>query len=261
MISQGDWIMLWSPNSVELLLINGETKRVPGLGVIDTERFIGKSYGSKTNMGRESYYLLRPSLRHGPDFIKRGPQIIQPVMTSVMIHQCDIKCGDMVVEGGAGSGMLSAALLQAVGTEGRVYTYEIKREHLDIAEGNVKSLGFESSWIPRIGDVTRDVEEREVDALVVDIPQPWEALNTAVTVLKGGGVFLAYVPTTNQVERIYNTLKTHHFEDLESSEIFQRKMVVTDGGVRPSFQSLGHNGYVVRGTKTENTQARVDNPA
>ncbi len=255
MISQGDWIILWNPDSAELLNVSGETKRVPGLGIVDTKRFVGMPYGSSIDLGRQSYHVLRPSLRQAPEFMRRGPQIIQPIMTSVIIHKCDIKSGDRIVEGGAGSGMLTAALLRAVGDRGRVYTYEKVEEHLEVARFNVETLGFGASWVPRVGDVTGDLEERDMDAFVVDIPQPWDALETAGRVLRGGGAFLAYVPTTNQVERTHNAMRALGFQDLECSEIIERTMVVNDGGIRPSFKGLGHNGYIIRGTKT------VGNPA
>ncbi len=251
MIKKGDQIMLWSPKSVELIKVDGKTKRVHGLGVVDTGKFVGRSFGSKVNLGRDVYHLVKPSLRYAPEFMKRGPQIVQPMMASVIIHECDIGCGHRVVEGGAGSGMLSTALLRAVGTQGKLYTYELEEEHLRIARKNVESLDLQESWIPRIGDVTKDVEEVGVDAFVVDIPQPWDALHMAKKALNAGGAFLAYVPTVNQVERTYNHLIDRNFIDIQCSEVFQRNMLVTEGGVRPSFDSLGHNGYAVRGTKSE----------
>ncbi len=240
---------------MELLQVTGETKRVRGIGVVDTGKFICESLGSAVNLGRDTYHVLKPTLRHGPEIIRRGPQIVQPIMASVIVHKCDIGCGDKVVEGGAGSGMLSAALLNAVGNQGKVYTYELEKDHLKIARENVRSFGYEDRWVPKIGDVTKDVVETEVDAFVVDIPQPWDAMDLVIGALKKGGSFLAYVPTVNQVERTYKEMLDRIFIDIECSEVFERKMVVSEGGVRPSFDGLGHNGYVVRGVKTDETRS------
>ncbi len=245
--------MLYSPGRVEMVLVSGDTKKIPGLGVINTDRFTEKSYGDKIKLGRNSYCILKPSLRHAPEGIKRGPQIVQPFMCELIAHMADISCGDAVVEGGAGTGMLSAALLRRVGENGRLYTYELRDEFLNLAESNITSLGLRGSWRPKVGDITKDVEEGNINAFIVDIPDPWEAIDMAVEALTGGGAFVAYVPTMNQLECVYNGLEEHVFTDINCREILDREMVVTQGGVRPSFQGLGHHGYAVRGTKSVDT--------
>jgi tRNA (adenine57-N1/adenine58-N1)-methyltransferase len=62
--------------------------------------------------------------------------------------------------------------------------------------------------------------------------------------LKMGGHIACYSPTMNQVEKTVNTMRTHGFIGIKTMETIQRKIAVGEGGVRPSFDALGHTGYV-----------------
>ncbi len=241
--------MLWNAEEKILVVVDGEVKRIPGLGVVNTEKLVGSRWGDEISFGSKSYRMLQPSLEHAPELIKRGPQIIRPYMGSLIIHNCDISCGDIVVEGGAGSGMMSAMLCNAVGSTGKVHTYELRDDHLRLAKSNIALLGLQDRWSPIRGDVTKDVKERDVDAFVVDIPEPWETLKMAHICLKDGGYLAAYIPSVNQMERVYLQMCENGFADVRAFESIMRNMVVSEGATRPSFDMLGHAGYVVIGRK------------
>jgi tRNA (adenine57-N1/adenine58-N1)-methyltransferase len=63
--------------------------------------------------------------------------------------------------------------------------------------------------------------------------------------LRNGGRFCAYVPNTNQLEEVVRQLNKRGFVEIRSYENMQREMVVHDRGVRPSYETLGHTGYLV----------------
>ena len=241
--------MLFNDSEKYLVVADGEVKKIPGLGVVDTDKLMGRPWGVEVAFGSRIFLLLQPDLDNTPDIIKRGPQIIRPYMGALIVHRCDISCGDVVVEGGAGSGMMSTVLCRAVGTEGRVHTYEIREDHLRLARSNIELLGFHENWNPVLGDVCKDVEERDADAFVVDIPEPWLALDMVLATLKNGGHFAAYIPSMNQMERVHVEMQKAGFADVRAFENIQREMVVSEGTTRPSFEMLGHAGYVVVGRK------------
>ncbi len=256
MISLGTRVMLWDREEKYVLLVNGEVQKIPGLGVVNTQRFTERDWGDVMDMGRKSFRLLKPRLEDVPELIKRGPQIIQPHVGALIAHHCDISCGQKVIEGGAGSGVMSASLCRAVGPAGKVYTYEIREEHLKLATSNMAKLGNRGNWIPIHGDVTRDVSERDVDVFVVDIPEPWNALGMASVCLKKGGYFAAYVPTVNQLQRVYLEMAEHDIMAIKAFENIHRDIVVSESGVRPSFEILGHTGYVAVGLKGSGVKER-----
>lgn len=250
MIKKGDKIILYSENDTKVIHVDGEIKRVSGIGVIDTSRFIDKEYGSRMQLGRKSYFLLYPTLKDMPELYERKAQVILPHIGAQIALHCDISNGDKVVEGGAGSGFLSSVLLRAVEPDGEVITYEIREDFKEVAERNIEKFDLKGNWTAKLGDVTKDVKETEVDAFIIDIPEPWKALKMAEKSLKKGGYFASYVPTTNQLERIVKDMRDNNYIAIKSFETLEREMVVNEGGVRPSYTMLGHTGYVTVGIRT-----------
>ncbi len=250
MIKKGQKIMLWNPKNSIMTFVDGETKKIKNLGIIDTERFIGMNIGEKMTLGDEKFYLLKPAMEDIPNIFRRGPQIIQPEFASLIVQKLNISCGDRIVEGGAGSGALTSVLLSTVGKDGRVTTYEINDLHAALAKKNVKMMDMVKNWDIVVGDVRYDVDEKDLDAFFVDIPEPWGALDMAEESLKPGGRFGGFVPTTNQLEKTIKEMRSRGYIRVKGFESFVREMVVHEGGVRPSFETLGHNGYIAVGIKT-----------
>lgn len=249
MIEKDNVVVLWNEEDMQLCEVDGQTKKISGIGIVDTERFIDAEWGESVELGRNEYRLLKIALDDIPDLIKRKAQIIQPRIGALIAHHCNISCGDRVIEGGAGSGVLSSVLLNKVGPEGKVYTYELREDFLNVARNNLQSLKMDEAWEGKLGDVTTDVEERKVDAFVIDIPEPWTALDMADKCLKNGGYFAGYMPSTNQLEKTVKEMKNHNYIDIKSFESIEREMKVSGKGVRPSFDLLGHAGYVTVGVK------------
>ncbi len=250
MVANGDKLLLWHPKKIFMIDADGETKKISGLGIVDTSKLVRKDYGEKVKLGRREYVLLQPAAKYLPEIFNRKAQIIIPRVAAQISHYCDVKCGDTVVEGGSGSGMLTAILARSVGPNGHVFSYEKREDHLGTAEKNLQRIGMSNRITFTRGDITEDVKETNVDAFIVDMPQPWDAVPMANEALKGGGFFAAYIPTTNQLEKVYKTMKEEGYIDLKAFESLERDIHVGERGVRPSFDMLGHTGFIAVGRKT-----------
>ena len=86
--------------------------------------------------------------------------------------------------------------------------------------------------------------EKQLDSIVIDIPNPWETVEHSWKALKVGGYFCSYSPLISQVEKTVNELHKHNFIEIKTIENIQREMVVSTHGTRPSFNMLGHTGYL-----------------
>jgi len=177
--------------------------------------------------------------------IERKAQMLTSKDIAMIIHLCDVRSGSRIVEGGAGSGALSIALLASVGEEGQVTTYEIREDFAEIAKRNVEMTSLTGAWTLKMGDICKEIEEKDLDALLIDIPNPWDCVGTAKQALRAGGRFCAFVPNVNQVEKAVHALRDNGFSDVRAVETMQRDLVVHEGGIRPSFDMLGHTGYLV----------------
>ncbi|UCG69348.1 MAG: tRNA (adenine-N1)-methyltransferase [Thermoplasmata archaeon] len=233
------------------MIIKDEIQKIKGLGVYNPKELIGKDFYERIEIGGRKFMIFAPSIYDKISAMERKAQIILPKDGMFIVFYCDIKSGDRVVEGGAGSGALTILLANSVRPKGRVISYEKREDFIKIAKKNLVSAGLNDFVEFKRGDVTETINEKEVDSVVLDIPNPWDALNNAIAVLKLGGHIACYSPTVNQVEKTVKEMKDLGLEGVKTLETMQREMVVGDRGTRPSFDTLGHTGYVTIGRKVK----------
>jgi tRNA (adenine57-N1/adenine58-N1)-methyltransferase len=181
--------------------------------------------------------------------IERKAQVISPKDGFTMPHYLDISCGSRVIEGGVGSGALTIVLLKSVAPAGRVYSYDLRDDHASVARRNIARAGLEDCWDLKIGDISTASLEEDVDAAVLDMPDPWNAVGNIIRALRHGGHLCCYVPNANQLETAVRAMRDTGFRELFLVENLQREMVVHNGGVRPSSEMAGHTGYLAFGRK------------
>jgi len=223
--------------------------KIHSLGVVDGSRIMGMDDGSSVSIAGHEFTVFRPGTADLMESVERGAQIVTPKDAASILMNCDIRSGDTVIEVGAGSGALTTALLRTVAPSGRVHTIELRRDYADRAARNVRKAMLETNWSCQVSDAKEAKTDVIADAFVMDMPDPWNAFGNLLKNLRPGGRLCAYVPNTNQVEETVNALRARSFHDVRVIENIQREMEVHPGGVRPSFASLGHTGYMVFGRK------------
>jgi tRNA (adenine57-N1/adenine58-N1)-methyltransferase len=232
----------------EKLLITADmgARRVRGMGVLDTGALVGSRLGTVVSIGNRRFIIMRPSIIDRIDTLTRKAQIVMPKDSAHILMQCDIISGKRVAEAGSGTGALTAAIANAVLPDGRVYSYDIRLEFLKAAQENVISAGLDCACEFKTGDVCAPggIREKDLDAVVLDIPEPWRALDNAWAALRPCGHLACYSPTVNQVEQTVRALFDQKFVGVRTVETLQREMLVVEKGIRPSFEMLGHSGYL-----------------
>lgn len=233
------------------------TYKVKGIGVANLGKLLGVAYGESVTVAAKDYITIRPSIIDLIETLERRAQIVLPKDSAFIILHCGIKPGSRVVEGGSGSGALTLALAGAVAPDGIVVSYDNREEHQTVARRNIERAGLAGIVEWKEGDVTETIGETGVDAVVLDIPEPEKAIPHALKALRPGGHFGAYVPTANQVERVVKALREAGFKHVRAIELIMREMEVSDGGVRPSFDMLGHTGYICLARWTGHANGKV----
>jgi tRNA (adenine57-N1/adenine58-N1)-methyltransferase len=252
MIKENDIVVLLDEKGKKILLkIEKGMKKIRKLGVFNPDRLKGKQIGEKTMIGNRGFIIMKPSIVDKIETINRKAQIILPKDSSLIMLYCDVKNGSKVIEAGVGSGALTIALANLVRPGGKVISYEKRNDFADFAKRNIENAGLGEYVDIKIGDVTESADEKNVDAVILDIPNPWDAVSNAYNALKICGHFCAYSPTMNQVEKTVKTLRKHNFIQIKTFENLQREIVVGERGVRPSFDMLGHTGYVTFARKAK----------
>jgi tRNA (adenine57-N1/adenine58-N1)-methyltransferase len=246
-VGLGDRIVLLGEDGRKhALTVEPGARRVEGLGVVDPASLAGAAFGAAVPVGNRRFLVLRPSLLDRIETLDRKAQIILPKDAAHILVECDISAGRTVVEGGAGSGAMTTALAWAVRPGGRVVTYDIRAEYLRQARRNVERAGLDDACSFKEGDVATPgvIAERDADAVVLDIPEPWAAFDNAWEALRPCGAVACYTPTVNQVEQAVRALRERRFIEVRSFEVLRRGMEVVEKGIRPSFEMLGHSGYL-----------------
>ena len=251
MLRQGELVYLLDDRGKKHWVVLGEgMAKVSSLGVVDCARLIGRREGEWITIADRRFVLLRPGAIEFMDSLERAAQVITAKDAATIVFRLDLKCGDIAIEAGVGSGSLTTALLNAVAPNGKVISVEVREDMASRARKNVSRMASANCWDLRLGNIINIPIDIEADAVILDIPNPWDALDNVELFLRPGGRFCAYLPNTNQVETTVRALRKRGYVEIEVLENIQRGMEVHESGIRPSFEMLGHTGYLTFGRKT-----------
>jgi tRNA (adenine57-N1/adenine58-N1)-methyltransferase catalytic subunit len=249
--AEGDAVALKALGAPAILvrLASGPV-RLGNDGVIDLTPQIGAPPGGSIVWLGRTYRVVRPSLSDLFASIHRGAQIVTPKDAAQILFSANVGPGAHVAEAGAGSGALTIALAHAVGATGHVTTYDRRADFLEAARANVRRAGFGDRVDFRERDVARDgLDVADVTSVVLDLPEPWAVLASAHRVLRPGGYVATYTPTYNQLEHTVQEMRAQQFDEVRAVELLERGLHVGEGGTRPSFDMLGHTGFLASGRR------------
>ncbi|MCD6301561.1 MAG: tRNA (adenine-N1)-methyltransferase [Staphylothermus sp.] len=218
-------------------------------GYIKHDDLAGKKYGEYIYTSQNvRAYLLKPLLIDYLQTIKRATQIIYPKDSSLIIYLSSINPSSKVLEAGVGSGFLTISIANFMSKRGKIIGFDIREEHLETARYNLEKAGLIDRVQLILGDI-RDssiVQEQAFDAVFYDLPDPWNALETAYHALKPSMPIVVYVPTVNQVEKtVVSMRKSSKFIDIRVYEVLLREYLVEEGATRPKSFMIGHTGYII----------------
>jgi tRNA (adenine57-N1/adenine58-N1)-methyltransferase len=245
-LAAGERVLLIDPKDRRYLiaLVAGATFHTHA-GVVAHDDIIGSLEGSAINgsTGR-SFLVLRPTMSDIVLKMPRGAQVIYPKDLGAILIAADIGPGQRVLEAGVGSGALSMTVLR-VGAS--VVGYELREDFAERARSNViAALGPETSYRVEIRDVTHGIDERDLDRVLLDMPEPHQVVAAAGEALRPGGILLAYLPTINQTALLRQALDdpATPFGLAETQEIMRRTWHVEARSVRPDHRMVGHTGFL-----------------
>ena len=215
-------------------------------GVIYHDDVIGQPLGKEfsSHLGHP-LLALPPSVHDLVRDIKRTSQIVFPKDAAYLLLRLDIHPGTRVIESGTGSGAFALCLARYVMPGGRVYSYDLREDMLAVAQRNLGRVGLSDYVEFKQRDIAQGFDERDVDAVFLDVRTPWLYLDQVWTALKGGGFFGAILPTTNQVTALLRKLAQHRFGYVEVEETLIRPYKAVADRFRPMDRMVAHTGYLI----------------
>ena len=214
-------------------------------GYIRHDDVIGVAEGSTIETTRgQGLLVVRPTLSEFILKMPRGAQVIYPKDIGPILMLADIGPGMRVLESGVGSGALSMGMLRA-GAE--IVGYELREDFADRARQNVERfLGADvlDRYQVELRDCYEGIDERDVDRVVLDLPEPWQVVPHAEKALRPGGLLLAYTPSVTQVMQLRGALERSRFFAANTTEVLQRGWHVEGQAVRPDHRMVAHTGFL-----------------
>jgi tRNA (adenine57-N1/adenine58-N1)-methyltransferase len=250
-ITEGDLVLLClDPRRTYMVKVEAGKTFHTHKGYVKLDELVGKDFGTtfQSSLGA-TFTALKPTLS---DYImksSRKTQITYPKDAALIVMFSGIGPGSRVVESGTGTGALTTALANYVRPNGKVFSYELREEFQRNAEKNLKRSNLLDFVELKSGDVTMGIDERDVEAVILDLATPWLVVPHAYEALKPSGTLVSFSPTIDQVVKTTETLKENSFILIETVECLMRGMQVERGKTRPQTLMTGHTGYITQARK------------
>jgi tRNA (adenine57-N1/adenine58-N1)-methyltransferase len=211
--------------------------------------FIGKPYGCKVrshnNRGYGFCYLLKPTPELWARSLNHRTQIVHELDQSQIIFQLFIQPNMTVVESGTGSGAMSHSIMRTIAPHGLLHTFEFNGHRAETARKEFQNNGVShlvevhhKDVCGRVGDTAQhpggfDLPGQTVDAVFLDLPEPWLAVPHAAYILKANGRIASYSPCVEQTQRTVQSLQKAGFHSIKTMEYRLQEHYVDDVEYEP----------------------------
>ena len=221
-------------------------------GILQHDDLIGKAWGTQvfSHIG-SPFFLLQPSLADLITELPRTTQILYPKDIGFILVTIGVGPGQTVLEAGTGSGSMTTALAYAVGSDGRVVSYEVKPDTQNLARKNLTRFGLESRVDFKLRDIQQGFDETDADSFFLDVPNPYDYTGQVRAALKPGGFLCCLIPTFNQVEKTLQALRQNKFAFVEVCELLLRYYKPEPARIRPTDRMVAHTGFLVFARRIE----------
>lgn len=252
LIQEGQDILLYLDSKRTYLVRVQRNKRFhTHKGFLNMNEILDKRFGdSIISSTGERFFLLRPEVRDYARKSTRRTQVMYQKDMAQVVFISGICSRSRVVEAGTGSGSLTMVLANQVKPEGKIYSYDLRRERQKTAGKNLERAGLLSYVELKQGDLTKGIDESEVDAVILDLATPWLVVSHAKDALKLSSSFISFSPTIEQVVKTVEELERHSFVDIRTAEFLMRRYRVKRNMTRPETLMTGHTGYLVSARNT-----------
>ncbi|MEO0295405.1 MAG: tRNA (adenine-N1)-methyltransferase [candidate division WOR-3 bacterium] len=209
-------------------------------------------YGDKLMSSKnKKFFVLKPSTSDLMLKIKRKTTIIYPKDAGFIILELGIRAGSKVCEVGTGSGSFLTLISSIVGKKGKIYTFERRKEFYELAKENILRYKLFDNIEFHLRDVEKEgFPDIKVDAVFIDIPEPWSVIRHTIKILKKGHPLGSLSPNIEQIQKTKKEMENCGFVRIRVYEILLREIMIRDFGTRPKEFGITHTGYLIFGNLT-----------
>ncbi|KAI0769956.1 tRNA methyltransferase complex GCD14 subunit [Fomes fomentarius] len=228
-IAEGDVVIAWLTRDViQPLVVTSGKELNSKYGVYRHADLVGVPYGSKirSRNGKGFIHLLRPTPELWTLALPHRTQILYLADIAFIVSWLDLKPGTKVIEAGTGSGSFSHSVARTVGHTGHLWSYEFHEARASKARLEFARHGMEDIVTLTHRNVCRDgfTVVDTVDAIFLDLPAPWDAVEHAKKALRKDRStrICCFSPCMEQVLRTVSTLNDAGFTEITMYETLLR---------------------------------------
>ncbi|MFH0863332.1 MAG: tRNA (adenine-N1)-methyltransferase [Candidatus Altiarchaeota archaeon] len=208
-------------------------------GVVKADAIAAAQPGAvlESNTGIK-FAVLEPNILDYISKARRGPQAMTLKDMGLAVAYSGIRSGSRVFESGTGSGLFTLYLSHIVHPE-TVVTYELREDFAQIAKKNFERFGAKNVRL-ELRDTYNGIDEKGLDAVFLDLTEPWRVVPKLEGALKVGGILVSYSPSINQNRQLVEVLGTTWLH--ETFETMLRDWKADK--MSPDTRMLGHTGFL-----------------
>jgi tRNA (adenine57-N1/adenine58-N1)-methyltransferase len=241
-MKKGELVLFISEDSSHVFQIADEKVNTSD-GWIDLTELKKKEYGDKikTSTGK-TFLIIKPNLLDIlKKRVKRSAQVMLPKDIASIISNTGIDPDSLIIDAGTGTGYLSIFLAKLL-PKSIIVTYESDKEFYNIAKKNMRACDV---WNVKIKnrDVTKGIQEKNADLVVLDLKNSHLAVKHAYKSLKVGGWIAAYSPTADHLLKVAKFVRSAGFADMKIVETIEREWQYTKT-IRPKTIGMMHTGFL-----------------
>ncbi len=249
MFKKGDWALLLEEGRAYKTVVRvGSGKAQTIRGFIDTDALAGAPHGAVITSSLGVKFKALPAsifdvIEHR---FKLSAQAIYPKDAVHIVKAAGIGPGSVVAEAGTGSGFLTAVLAWYVKPWGVVYSFDNRTEHMKTAVRNLEAVGLLNYVELQIRDVVKSgFGALRVDAVVLDMGEPWKALKHVYEILRPGGSVVIFSTTVEHMAKSVEALKKRGYVNISIEEVLVRRWKSILGELRPETFDVTHTGWII----------------
>ncbi|TFK52136.1 tRNA methyltransferase complex GCD14 subunit [Heliocybe sulcata] len=263
-IAANDLVIIWlTRDLVQPLYISPGKEFNSKFGNYRHSDLIGLPYGSKVGSrnGRGFIHVLRPTPELWTMALPHRTQILYLADIAFITSWLDIKSGSRVIEAGTGSGSFTHSTARTVGPKGHLWSYEFHEARCTKAREEFECHGMADIVTLTHRNVCKDgfTVEDTVDAVFLDLPAPWDAVEHAKKALRKDRLtrICCFSPCMEQVLRTVSALNDAGFTDITMYETLIRPQDVTAIPKPQSVASVGERLKQAEKKREEKRQRQI----
>ena len=215
------------------------------LGIIKADVLDNAEVGDEVKSHLDhTFKIMKPNINDFIDIMDRRCSILLKKDIGLVLAHTGLGAGSRVVDAGTGAGAIALNFGNVVGSEGHVYTYEIREDFAEVAKKNIGNFGIENVTVKN-QNIKDGIDEDNLDLVFLDLPKPFEIFEEVWDSLNVGGWLAVYAPYIDQAKLSYRVANKLGFYDIEIIELLERGLEIRQQGVRPKTRMVGHSGYLL----------------